>query len=229
MHRRTGSLQAVRHPGGFCSIRPSLHAETPRDHLPEKEGGQSQQARAEAKDQPFRFPRPCRLERYAFRFCFAGLADQFLVHKPLAHDLRDSQIEPVTIGHVLPVGVNLSVNIRFGVIDDYRLASVCNTYQEKLIAWTLLDTGLRVAELANLTKDNLDWQGHRLMIYGKGGPYGTRSKRRVIQLTARVQPLLEGHCALHDTLDLSVRTVQRSAGTNNVRFVTRRLAGSKIC
>jgi integrase len=50
-----------------------------------------------------------------------------------------------------------------------RLASVCSTYEEKLIAWTLLDTGLRVAELAKLTKDNLDWQGHRLMVYGKGG------------------------------------------------------------
>jgi len=34
----------------------------------------------------------------------------------------------------------------------------------------VLDTGLRVAELAKLTKDNLDWQNHRLMIYGKGGP-----------------------------------------------------------
>jgi integrase len=56
---------------------------------------------------------------------------------------------------------------------------------EKLIVWTLLDTGLRVAELAHLKKDNIDWQDHRLMIYGKGGPYGSRSKRRVIPLTAR--------------------------------------------
>lgn len=94
-----------------------------------------------------------------------------------------------------------------------RLASLCNTHEEKLIVWTLLDTGLRVAELASLTKDNLDWQGHRLMIYGKGGPYGTRSKRRVIPLTARVQPLLEGHFALHDTLGVSVRTVQRIVRT----------------
>jgi hypothetical protein len=49
----------------------------------------------------------------------------------------------------------------------------------------------------------------RLMVYGKGGPYGTRSKRRVIPLTARVQPLLEGHFALHDEFGMSVRTVQR--------------------
>jgi integrase/recombinase XerD len=60
-----------------------------------------------------------------------------------------------------------------------------------------------------MTKDNLDWQAHRLMVYGKGGPYGTTSKRRVIPLTARVQPLLEGHFALNDTLGMSVRTLQR--------------------
>jgi integrase/recombinase XerD len=77
-----------------------------------------------------------------------------------------------------------------------RMTSTCNTHEEKLIVWTLLDTGLRVAELAKLKKDNIDWQGHRLMVYGKGGPYGTNSKRRVIPLTARVQPL--------------VRTIQRS-------------------
>jgi integrase/recombinase XerD len=32
-----------------------------------------------------------------------------------------------------------------------RLANACQTHEEKLIVWTLLDTGLRVAELANLT------------------------------------------------------------------------------
>lgn len=29
-----------------------------------------------------------------------------------------------------------------------RLANACQTHEEKLIVWTLLDTGLRVAELA---------------------------------------------------------------------------------
>jgi integrase/recombinase XerD len=38
-----------------------------------------------------------------------------------------------------------------------RLANACQTHAEKLVVWTLLDTGLRVAELATLTKDNLDW------------------------------------------------------------------------
>ena len=47
------------------------------------------------------------------------------------------------------------------------------------------------------------------MIYGKGGPYGTKSKRRVIPLTARIQPLIEGYFALHETVGCSARTIQR--------------------
>ena len=90
-----------------------------------------------------------------------------------------------------------------------RLANACTTHHEKLVVWTLLDTGLRVSELATLTKDNLDWQMHRLMIYGKGGPYGTKSKRRIVPLSPRVQPLIEGHFALHDTFGTSSRTIQR--------------------
>ncbi len=76
------------------------------------------------------------------------------------------------------------------------------------MVWTLLDTGLRVAELAGLRKDNIDWQGHRLMVYGKGGPYGSKSKRRVIPLTDRVQPLIEGHFALHESLGIGARSIQ---------------------
>ncbi len=90
-----------------------------------------------------------------------------------------------------------------------RLANACNPHEEKLVVWVLLDTGLRVSELANLKRANLDWQTHRLMIYGKGGPFGTKSKRRVIPLPARIQPLIEGYFALHETFRFSVRTIQR--------------------
>jgi len=90
-----------------------------------------------------------------------------------------------------------------------RLANACQTHEERLVVWTLLDTGLRVAELAYLKRSNIDWQGHRLMIYGKGGPYGTKSKRRVVPLSPRVQPLLEGHFAIYDTFGTTPRTIQR--------------------
>jgi integrase/recombinase XerD len=89
-----------------------------------------------------------------------------------------------------------------------RLANACQSHPEKLAIWTLLDTGLRVSELAKLTKENIDWQGHRLTVYGKGGPYGSQTKRRIIPLSARVQPLLEGHFALHDTVGMAPRTIQ---------------------
>lgn len=92
-----------------------------------------------------------------------------------------------------------------------RLANACQTHEEKLVLWTLLDTGLRVSEFAKLKKDNIDWQGHRLMVYGKGGPYGSATKRRVIPLSSRVQPLLEGHFSLHDSTGMSSRTIQRIA------------------
>lgn len=90
-----------------------------------------------------------------------------------------------------------------------RMARACQTHNEKLVVFTLLDTGLRVAELAGLNKDNIDWQNHRIMVYGKGGPYGKKTKRRIIQMTPRVQPLIENHFSIYDDLGFGVRTIQR--------------------
>jgi integrase len=58
-----------------------------------------------------------------------------------------------------------------------RLAQACQTVREKLVVWTLLDTGLRVSELADLSPGQIDWQGRRLTIYGKGGPAHTAVAR----------------------------------------------------
>ncbi|MBS1584417.1 MAG: tyrosine-type recombinase/integrase [Bacteroidetes bacterium] len=90
-----------------------------------------------------------------------------------------------------------------------RLANVCQTHEEKLVVWTLLDTGLRVAEFANLQKDNIDWQAKRLMIYGKGGSYGTSSRRRVVPLSNRAFLLLEKQFALYESIGMTPRTIQR--------------------
>ena len=72
-----------------------------------------------------------------------------------------------------------------------RLANACKTADERIAIWTLLDTGLRVSEFTGLTRENIDWQGQRLIIHGKGGPYGTKTKRRVVPMTDRIRPLLE--------------------------------------
>ena len=103
-----------------------------------------------------------------------------------------------------------------------RLAHACSNPQERLSVWTLLDTGLRVAELATLERKQIDWQGHRITIYGKGGPYGKKTKRRVIPTTARIRPLLEHHFALYDRFPLAKRSIQKVVkGVANRATITR--------
>jgi len=57
------------------------------------------------------------------------------------------------------------------------LTNSCSTFREKFVVWTLLDTGLRLSEFAALKKENIQWQERRLVIYGKGGPYGKKNKK----------------------------------------------------
>ena len=90
-----------------------------------------------------------------------------------------------------------------------RLAHACETPSERLVVWTLLDTGLRVGELASLTREKIDWQGGRLTIHGKGGPYGKKSKRRVVPMTQRIRPLIEAHFSLYEKFPVAKRTMQK--------------------
>jgi len=39
-----------------------------------------------------------------------------------------------------------------------HLSNACETPTERLVVWTLLDTGLRVGELCALTSKNVLWQ-----------------------------------------------------------------------
>ena len=48
-----------------------------------------------------------------------------------------------------------------------KLINSCETFREKFVVWPLLDTGLRLSELADLKKENIQWQERRLVIYGK--------------------------------------------------------------
>jgi len=90
-----------------------------------------------------------------------------------------------------------------------RLINACQAFREKLVVWTLLDTGLRVSEFCGLRRDQVQWQEERLVVFGKSGPFGTAKKRRVVPLTPRVKRLLEIELATRDGLGLSVRTAQR--------------------
>ena len=80
-----------------------------------------------------------------------------------------------------------------------RLANACRSGIEKVVISTLLDTGLRVSELAGLTKESILWQDRRLLVYGKGGPFGKKTKRRIVPLTERAFTVLSHYFSLNDT------------------------------
>lgn len=90
-----------------------------------------------------------------------------------------------------------------------RLCQSCETLQEKLILWTLLDTGLRVSELCGLTPQHIQWQQKSIRITGKGGPQGKKSKKRVVPMSKRVQTLLEHYFAIYDQWPIGIRQVQK--------------------
>jgi integrase/recombinase XerD len=89
------------------------------------------------------------------------------------------------------------------------LCQTCETMQEKLIIWTLLDTGLRVSELCGLTPHNIEWQQKTLRITGKGGPHGKKSKKRVVPMSKRVQTLLEHYFAINERWPVGIRQTQK--------------------
>ena len=90
-----------------------------------------------------------------------------------------------------------------------RLSHACKTANEKLVIWTLLDTGLRVSELCGLKPESMLWQQRSLRIMGKGGPYGKKSKVRVIPLSRRTQSLLEPYFALNEHWFVGERQTQK--------------------
>ena len=90
-----------------------------------------------------------------------------------------------------------------------KLINACRSGIEKVVISILLDTGLRVSELAGLTKENILWQDRRLRVYGKGGPYGKKTKRRIVPLTERAFTVLSHYFSLNDTFGYSVRGIQK--------------------
>jgi integrase/recombinase XerD len=90
-----------------------------------------------------------------------------------------------------------------------RLFAVADTLQEKLCVYGLLETGLRVSELAGLNKQQIQWQQGAIRVKGKGGPYGKKSKVRVIPMSRRLKPLLENFFVLNDKFPWTARTIQR--------------------
>jgi len=86
-----------------------------------------------------------------------------------------------------------------------RLASACETPTEQLVIWTLLDTGLRLSELCDLTRKSVRRQQHQLQVRDRGDP----RKTRWVPLSTRVQDLLEHHFALEMRFPVQKRRAQK--------------------
>jgi integrase/recombinase XerD len=84
------------------------------------------------------------------------------------------------------------------------LRKACNFFEEELIINFLLDTGMRVSELANLKEENISWQRNCIAILGKG------NKRRVIPMSKRVRLLLlDCFSNRNNRFPLAMRTIQK--------------------
>jgi integrase/recombinase XerD len=84
------------------------------------------------------------------------------------------------------------------------LRKACNFFEEELIINFLLDTGMRVSELANLKEENISWQRNCIAIIGKG------NKRRVIPMSKRVRLLLlDCFSNRNNRFPLAMRTIQK--------------------
>ena len=93
--------------------------------------------------------------------------------------------------------------------DQAKLVNICQTPTEKLVVNGLLETGLRVGELANLTKQKFKWQDRITILDGKGGPFGRMSKTRIIPLTRVSRAIFERWFAIHDKFPVGKRQIEK--------------------
>ena len=79
----------------------------------------------------------------------------------------------------------------------------CGFFEEELVINILIDTGMRVSELAGLREENISWQRGCITLIGKG------SKRRVIPMSKRVRLLLLDCFSKESRFPLAMRTIQK--------------------
>ena len=86
-------------------------------------------------------------------------------------------------------------------ISDLRKA--CKSFEEELTVNVLLETGMRVSELAHLTEDKVSWQRSCISLIGKG------DKRRVIPMSNITRFYLTQLFAHEKTFPLAIRTIEK--------------------
>lgn len=91
-------------------------------------------------------------------------------------------------------------------LEDFEidaLKKACESFEDSLIINVLLETGMRVSELANLTKDQISWQRDCIATIGKGG------KRRVIPMSKATRFYLAEHFKDHSKIEVGQRWIQK--------------------
>jgi integrase/recombinase XerD len=88
-----------------------------------------------------------------------------------------------------------------------RLTNACESFEEKFVVWTLLDTGLRVSELANLQRRKHPLAGVSACDLRERRTLRQKAKRRILPMTDRVRRFIDHHFAEHDNAGMSVRTI----------------------
>lgn len=83
------------------------------------------------------------------------------------------------------------------------LRKSCKSFEEELVINVLLETGLRVSELAKLTEENISWQRNCITLIGKG------RKRRVIPMSNLVRFYMTQVFTRNTTIPLAIRTIQK--------------------
>ncbi|MBN1175657.1 tyrosine-type recombinase/integrase [Candidatus Woesearchaeota archaeon] len=83
------------------------------------------------------------------------------------------------------------------------LRKSCHNFEEELAINILLDTGMRVSELANLKEENISWQRGCITIIGKG------KKRRVIPLSKLAKFYVTQLFTKETKFPLAMRTIQK--------------------
>lgn len=84
-----------------------------------------------------------------------------------------------------------------------RLCQACESLEEKLIVWTLLDTGMRVSELCNLEAEQILPQKKAIRISSR------KSEEREVPMSKRVQTLLKHYFAINNDWPVGPRQAQK--------------------
>ena len=85
----------------------------------------------------------------------------------------------------------------------FELRKSCKNFEQELVINVLLDTGMRVSELANLQEENIAWQRNCINLIGKG------RKRRVIPMSNLVRFYLTQCFSRNIRFPLAMRTIQK--------------------